>query len=202
MQMQKHFQNSTKIVFLEENGTFLTGLELSEEPKTIDTAFLQVYSRYYQEKNYSLILGNNYKMMIFSVKVIEELPNLNFQFSEYIVSKNNALLALRENDSLRYIVPDSVAPISLDVAQNEQNDFLKASIFSVMLTEGIMNPQDPLYFFEQYKKGNIFVYPETAVFKSIKLIPISLIQKVAEKASNQFVKQEVVSVSESSESQS
>ncbi len=44
---------------------------------------------------------------------------------------------------------------------------------------------DLVFIISEYKKGNAIVYPETAFFKAIKLIPLSLFKKVAEKALQQ-----------------
>ncbi len=38
---------------------------------------------------------------------------------------------------------------------------------------------DPVFFVSEYKKGNIRVYDETAVFKAVKLLPVSLIKSAA-----------------------
>ena len=34
----------------------------------------------------------------------------------------------------------------------------------------------------EFKKGNLIIYPETAIFKCIKIIPTSFVKSTAEKA--------------------
>lgn len=41
---------------------------------------------------------------------------------------------------------------------------------------------EPLFFVREYKKGNIRVYDETAVFRAVKLLPVSLVESTAGKA--------------------
>lgn len=41
---------------------------------------------------------------------------------------------------------------------------------------------DPVFFVREYKKGNIAVYEETALFKAVKLLPVSFIEAAAGKA--------------------
>jgi len=41
---------------------------------------------------------------------------------------------------------------------------------------------DPVFLIVQYKKGNLEIYEETAMFKAVKLIPVSLVKSIADKA--------------------
>ncbi len=52
--------------------------------------------------------------------------------------------------------------------------------FFVSLAEKAFS--NPVFFVSEYKKGNIQVYEETAVFKAVKLLPVSLIKSSAGKA--------------------
>ena len=38
---------------------------------------------------------------------------------------------------------------------------------------------DPLFLVTEYKKGNVIIYPETPVFKAVKVLPLSLVKKAA-----------------------
>ncbi|MBI3036920.1 hypothetical protein HYY73_04180 [Candidatus Woesearchaeota archaeon] len=40
---------------------------------------------------------------------------------------------------------------------------------------------DPLFLVTEYKKGNVIIYPETPVFKAVKVLPLSLVKKAAER---------------------
>ncbi len=41
---------------------------------------------------------------------------------------------------------------------------------------------EPVFFVSEYKNGNIQVYDETAVFKAVKLLPVSVVKSAAGKA--------------------
>lgn len=55
----------------------------------------------------------------------------------------------------------------------------KSLLFSYKVADKLDG--DMMWFFNQYKKKNIDVYPKTALFKFIDVIPTSLLKKVAEK---------------------
>ena len=54
-----------------------------------------------------------------------------------------------------------------------------------IVDEQLIGPENALTFFRQYKKGNIIIYPKTALFKLVDLIPLDLIKSIVKKA---FVK--------------
>ena len=184
--MQKYFQNSSKIVFLEDNNLFLTGLVLSEEPVLLNKTSLYYYSDLYKKKDYKVILGKHYKLMVFSIKTIEDLPDPNYYIQDIMLSKQDIIEALQSDNPSKYLTED---PLLLP----EGEDWVKALIFSSVLIQGIMDMKNPLYFFEQYKKGNIFIYPETPIFKVMKFIPLDLIKSVAEKTAEKLLVRKTMS---------
>ena len=58
-------------------------------------------------------------------------------------------------------------------------DEFKGTLFLMMTSKGMQ--EDPLFIFRHYKTRDLIVYPETNVFKFIKVIPLSLIQTIFEK---------------------
>ncbi|MBI2141009.1 hypothetical protein HYU16_01150 [Candidatus Woesearchaeota archaeon] len=67
----------------------------------------------------------------------------------------------------------------LSISSGREKAALLIALFSLKAQ------QDPLVVVSEYKKGNAIVYPETPVFKAIKVIPLSFFRKVAEKAFRQ-----------------
>ena len=53
----------------------------------------------------------------------------------------------------------------------------KAVLFTVLFG-ALMEDQGSFVIFTQYKKENIIIYPETTLFRLIKIIPLSLLDKV------------------------
>jgi hypothetical protein len=62
----------------------------------------------------------------------------------------------------------------------------KAMVFAVLFSEAI-EKKGTLFIFSEYKKKNIIVYPETAVFKFIKLIPTSFVNNMFEKVKDSAI---------------
>lgn len=182
--LQKHFQNSTKIVFLEQDGRLLAGIEMSEDPVAISNSSLKIYNDLYQQKSYEAMLGKNYKLMIFSIKAIEDLQQTTFYVQDIEVSKENILKAVQSDDPVQYI--------SNGITISEDSQYIKSLLLGVVLSNGVLDQNNPLYFFEQYKQGNIFIYPETAVFKAMKIIPLSSIRTVVEKASAKLLQRQII----------
>jgi len=167
--MQKYFQNSTSVVFLEDNNVLLTGLVLRENPIIMNKTSLDFYSELYKDKEYDIIKGQHYKLMVYSIQTVKDLPEIDFALGEFILSKEDAIKALLSDDPGSYLTDGG---LYID----EDPYWIKAYIFGTILTQGIMDINDPLYFFVQYKKGNIFIYPKTAIFKVIKFVPLELIK--------------------------
>ena len=79
--------------------------------------------------------------------------------------------------------------ISTKVAEGNETVSMRAyegnpDEFFVSLAERAFS--DPVFFVSEYKKGNIKVYDETAVFKAVKLLPVSLTKSSAGKATTRI----------------
>ena len=66
-------------------------------------------------------------------------------------------------------------------SDEEVSESEKAALFSSILVTNIITSNNPLFFFSEFKKGNIKIYPETALFRIAKVIPLSMIQDVGMK---------------------
>ena len=175
-------------MFLEHDKEFLTGLVLADEPIIIEQQELLDYSRLYKEGQLDKILKGHYKLMIFSIASIQELPNEEFQIGDFLLSKEQIIKALLSDN------PEQVFDTPLYLS--DDTHWLKAYLLGFVIVDGIMDLSNPVYFFAQYKKGNIMVYPETAVFKAMKLIPLSLIKSVIERIAGTMLVQDDASISQ------
>jgi len=70
---------------------------------------------------------------------------------------------------------------SISVLKSDADTREKADLFEAILTGNILSSRNPLFFFSEFKKDNIVVYPETALFKTVKIIPVSFIKDVGKK---------------------
>lgn len=106
-----------------------------------------------------------------------ELERLNplFAKKDYgaMLGKNYKLIVMKES---------SVAGSLLGSGgeePGESNGVERAAMLAALLS--IRASQDPVFIISEYKKGNAIVYPETPVFKAIKVMPLSLFKNAAAK---------------------
>ncbi|MBI2581350.1 hypothetical protein HYV85_06145 [Candidatus Woesearchaeota archaeon] len=109
---------------------------------------------------------------------LEEL-NAHFAKKDYVAmrGKNYKLIIVRES-SVTGSVPGSGGK-ELPGSKSEE----RAATLAALLI--LKASRDPVFIISEYKKGNVLVYPETPVFKAIKLIPLSFFRKAAGKAFRQ-----------------
>lgn len=155
MDFKENFGATEKKVLLVDDKEVLTGLLLNEDTHSMTNQQLQDSSTYLKNKDYEKILGNSYKLMIFDFDIISGL-NDEIELEDRAITKEYAVSILRS-----------------DANTNE-----KADLFGDILTDNILSSKNPLFFFSEFKKGNIMIYPETALFKTVKIIPLSFIKDI------------------------
>ena len=153
--LRENFVISEKKVILKDGDEILTGLLLNEDTSLMIAKQLSDYSSYLKDNDYEKILGNSYKLMVFDVGIISNLDD-EIKIENRIFTKDQLIAKLKSGDN------------------NE-----KASLFSVILADEILSSKNPLFFFSEFKKENIIIYPETALFKTVKIIPVELFKDVA-----------------------
>lgn len=154
--LRENFAVSDKKVILKDDDKILTGLLLNEDTNLIADRQLKEYSSNLKNNNYEYILGGSYRLMIFDVDIISDLDNVELDGA--MITADEAISILKSNDS----------------APQE-----KAALFSVILADEILTPENPLFFLFQFKEGNIAIYPETALFKTLRVIPVGMFKDAA-----------------------
>tara|TARA_Y100000310_G_scaffold93787_2_gene91330 strand:- start:10935 stop:11624 length:690 start_codon:yes stop_codon:yes gene_type:complete len=157
--LRENFGVSEKKVILKDEDKILTGLMLNEDTDLMTNAQLNEYSSYLKDDDYERILGDSYKLMVFDVEIISNLDT-EIEMEGFRITTDEAASTLKSS------------------AANPQE---KAALFSVILADEILSSGNPLFFFSEFKEGNIAIYPETALFKTVKLIPLSLIENIGKK---------------------
>lgn len=106
-----------------------------------------------------------------------ELEKLNSLFAkkdyQSMRGKNYKLFVINEN------LLTSATAEKPGISSEESRATMLAGLFGLKIS------QDPLFLISEYKSGNATIYPETAVFKAIKILPISLFKRVTQKAFQQ-----------------
>ena len=157
--LRKNFGVSEKKVILKDDRGILTGLLLNEDAKLMTDKQLDDYSSYLKNNNYEKILGDSYKLMIFDVNIIKNLDD-EIVIEGQTITPNEAIKILKSKNN-----------------NAEEN----AALFSTILSDEILSSRNPLFFFSEFKNGNIVIYPETTLFKTMKFIPLSLMEDIGKK---------------------
>lgn len=157
--LRKNFGVSEKKVILKDDRGILTGLLLDDDAKLMTDKQLDDYSSYLKNNNYEKILGDSYKLMIFDVNIIKNLDD-EIVIEGQTITPNEAIKILKSKNN---------------------NAEEKAALFSTILSDEILSSRNPLFFFSEFKNGNIVIYPETTLFKTMKFIPLSLMEDIGKK---------------------
>jgi len=156
--LRENFVVLEKKVILKDGNEIITGLMLNEDTRLINNEQLNDYSLNLEDNEYDKILDNSYKLLVFDVDIISKL-DAEIEHENKIITGYDAVLILK----------------------NSENQEEKAELFSLILANEILSSKNPLFFFSEFKKGNIIIYPETALFKTIKIIPLPFIKDVGKK---------------------
>lgn len=148
MIFKDRFATEGKVFLLEQGNDAVAGLYVSNVTEPIPQQTLATYSDYLSSADYSGILGDRYKLIIFDTKIVGELGQLDI-----------------DNQTFPAGTVSDVFSSSDEAAKQRFFSFLIGKSFSM-----------PSFFFEQYRKGNIIIYPETPLFKFVRYIPLSIIK--------------------------
>jgi hypothetical protein len=156
--LKENFGVSTKKVLLVNDDKVLTGFLLGEDVNFLAASQLSEFSSYLKSEDYEKILGDSYKLMIFDVDIMSDLDE-EIDIEDGTIARDEAISVLKSDADSRE----------------------KAALFSMILANNILSSRNPLFFFSEFKRGSIVIYPETALFKTIKIIPLAFIKDVGKK---------------------
>lgn len=152
--LKDNFASSQKIAVIKSGDTALAAMAFGpNETSLAGNDATATYSDLLKNRQYGKMLQDNYKLLIIDLQLIDDLGEIEVT--------NNKL---------------SAASSKTAIASDDET--LKKSVFEA-ITERIL--ESPVFMFEQYKKGNLAVYPETMVFKAIKFFPSALFKSTAKK---------------------
>jgi len=156
--LRENFQVSEKKVILKDGDKVLTGLLLNGATIPMTNQQLSEYTSFLEENNYEKILDDSYKLMIFDVDIISNLDG-----------------------EVEYLGKDITGDEAVFILRGSGSKEEKASLFSILLSDEILNSRNPLFFFSEFKNDNIIIYPKTALFKTIKFIPLTFFENAGKK---------------------
>jgi len=186
IKLKDNLEIESKLMLLQNNEKIIAGFvttDFEKEPEFLTITQITEYQNSFKKQDYKKMLGDNYKMFIIDINAFDfDEEELDFVGKE--VSKNFLHSVLKSNDPIAlYKSKTGVDPALYSI--NDPVEF-KSQAFAILFSEEI-EKEGQFFIFNEYKKKNIIIYPETAVFKFIKLIPTSFIKNMFENAKDNAI---------------
>jgi len=175
-ELKTNIQTSPTIVFFTSNNTIKTGFIITPNTKNQTTTpytpltdqEVIIYQQYLSQKDYNGILSNNYKLFIINTIALQKLLKDKIEIIGKEVTKEQ-IIGLIDSDNLELFIQKQNI-LNLEQIKKElnikNNIQLKAAVLIISLKEDNL----PLLL-EEFKMKNIIIYPETILFKTIRVIP-------------------------------
>ncbi|MBW2988658.1 hypothetical protein KY318_04045 [Candidatus Woesearchaeota archaeon] len=126
---------------------------------------------------YSQLLDKYYKLWVFDLRVVDDLKDEEFELGGITLTKSQLRDALVSDDPVSVLAPPGTE-------FNQTPNEIKGMLFAgVVVSEA---RQNPVFILEEYKKGSIKVIEESPLFRFIRIIPLSYMKRVFERAAQQI----------------
>ena len=165
--IQNNFQKSPKLMLIESNSEVSSAFISGESASIVNAADLDVLTGKLKTKEYKSMLGQNYKLIIYSLPLIQGMDNFSLEIAKTSFDRDEIVKIMQNEGKAKYWSDKLYIP---DYHQ------LRAAIFSELIARKLTGPSNLLVFIDGLKSGGIIVYPETIYFKIIKLVPTYLIK--------------------------
>ncbi len=186
--LKENWPDSDKLLLLANDKIYagmITTFGEGKEPVFVEN--LEDYQTAYQNKNYEVLLGSNYKLFIFKLSMFEKSSE-EIEFGDARISQQVIINAIESDDPYEFIASDLIEKGEISSKENWKSDMIK-EIGDIVKFKGILfgmllqneMAKDPLFIFKQYNQRNVIIYPESISFKLIKIVPFSLMEGVTKK---------------------
>ncbi len=186
VELKDNLETESKLMLLQDNEKIAAGFivaEFEEKAEFFTISQITEYQNSFKKQDYKKMLGNDYKMFIIELKAFD-FDDKELDFIGKKVSKNILYSVLKSNDPITlYKSKTNVDPALYGISDHIK---FKSQIFAVLFNDAI-EKKGQFFIFSEYKEKNIIVYPETTVFKFIKLIPTSFIKNMFEKTKDNAI---------------
>jgi len=186
VELKDNLETKPKLMLLQDNEKIIAGFvttDFEKKPEFLAISQITEYQNSFKKDDYKKMLGDNYKMFIIDINAFD-FDDEELDFIGKKVSKNILYSVLKSNDPITlYKSKTNVDPALYGISDHIE---FKSQVFAVLFNE-VIEKSGQFFIFSEYKEKNIIVYPETAVFKFIKLIPTSFIKNMFEKAKDSAI---------------
>lgn len=186
VELKNNLENEVNLVLLQDNKEIVAGFVLIDfegKQEFLTISQIAEYQNSFKKQDYKKMLNNNQKMFIIDLKAFD-LVDEELYFNGKKTSKSFLYTLLKSNDPINlYKIETGTDPALNGISDPVE---FKSQVFAVLFSEAI-EKKGTFFIFNEYKKKNIIVYPETAVFKFIKIIPTAFVKKMFEEAKDSAI---------------
>lgn len=166
------FEQEEKL-FLLNDGNFIAGLEVIdfEDPRTIDYLSkeqLEIFYGLYQKGELGGIKGNSWKLFIVEASLLRSVEQIEISEGQYLTNEQ-AFRILRSNDPNLELYRILYGDVDESAIEKISEPELRSNIF-ILLFSSLLH-SDQTMFTKGFKNSKIIIYPETAYFKLVNIIP-------------------------------
>lgn len=185
-------QTRPQLFILEENSRMLAGVNDLFKPdegikKALTDDEFSYYSALHEQKDHKAMLGNKYRLFVMSMGAFESLTEEDFRKHEEY-TKDFVFMMLRSDNAVEVFVEhmlnESGAGEDYEGLLREKllkeapgKAELKSGFFRVLVSASVKT-RGPMFVFKEYKRGNVKIYPETMFFRTIKIMPLSMLDQI------------------------
>ncbi len=180
---QQGWETKPKIFLLEDKDYLISGFKVDPDknetgPIPIDT--LKSYRESFSAKDYDKILGKNHRLFIIDMEAFDGTSGLNILNKDLTLDQVKSIInSGAPNKEFTKLILGQEMDIKEDF---EKDEMLRSTLFAGIFAKA-MQERGTFFVIEEVKNQNIRVYPEGAMFKMLRLIPIGFIkQALAETA--------------------
>jgi hypothetical protein len=187
---KEKFSTQPSLVLLEEEGNLVAGYSSimgeNNTPSFVSSEQLASYQTKYEQGNLKDVLGQNYKIFIVKKQALDSIDKISAEGPQLTRQDIDNLLASETPiDDFITAQVGNATESQKDLAKQQmlseisiKDDIeFKGTLFQALFGSAI-DKEGPLFIFEQYKQGNITIYPETMMFKVLKRMPLFLMGKL------------------------
>ncbi|MEM4268066.1 MAG: hypothetical protein QXK37_04525 [Candidatus Woesearchaeota archaeon] len=191
--LKRNISVEEKVFLLADEKKLITGMIIKSfeikgksSPMIISADRLTEMQTSFAKGNYNKMLGDKYKLFIVKTDVLEEgLPDRviidSANASTYVIqvelTKSQMLKIIKSNEPLKEFSATLKIPQNMIPEEQQSDEYIKSSFFALALEETSKN-KGPSFLLEQYTEGDIIIYPEGTILKTIKGLPKFLRKKL------------------------
>ncbi len=188
LDIQQNFESGQKLFLLEHQQVYVSALQIKDMQDLDTNAILtQQQIDSIVGKSKKEILKNNYKLFIFNSKTFQDIPVVSFWEMEFANSEifsllesstpiNSIVTKIIEKENYPETMRQSLTQEFKSTMSISDDSQMKGILFMLLLEEKTKGNEKMI--FEELRNNNLTIYPETIIFKIIKTIPDSFLEKI------------------------